>query len=108
MNPLAPIRQSVWGKLAVSNFLFGGAGGGLYVLAMGLGVMGLGHGLPVLLILAGVGFPGSLPVMVVIAGMAIVVGEILLKDAVVRQAGYLVGIGVPLRAAYLLKNRAKI
>jgi formate-dependent nitrite reductase membrane component NrfD len=72
--------------------------------AMRGGVMGLGHILPVLLILAGVGFPGSLPVMVVISGVAIVVGEILLKDAVIRQAGYLVGIGVPLRAAQVRES----
>ncbi len=39
MNPLAPVQQSVWGTLAVSNFFFGGAGGGLYVLAVGLQVV---------------------------------------------------------------------
>jgi polysulfide reductase chain C len=72
------------------------------------GVTGLGHVLPVLLILTGIGFPGSLPVLAVISGVAIVVGEILLKDAVVRQAGYLVGIGVPLRAVHLPKSRARI
>jgi formate-dependent nitrite reductase membrane component NrfD len=72
------------------------------------GVIGLGHVLPVLLILAGLGFPESLPVMVVLAGLALVVGEVLLKDAVVRQAGHLVGIRVPFRAASLLKNRANV
>lgn len=72
------------------------------------GVMGIGHVLPVLLLLSGIGFPGALPVLLVVSGVAIVVGEILLKDAVVRQAGYLVGIEVPLHAAHVLKSRTRI
>src|SRR3990170_4564830 len=33
MNPLGPVAQTAWERLAVANFFLGGAGGGLYVVA---------------------------------------------------------------------------
>lgn len=66
------------------------------------GVIGFGHVLPVLLILTGRGFPLSLLFMVMASGVAILLGEILLKDALVRHVGYIIEIKVPLPTAMLL------
>lgn len=69
------------------------------------GVIGFGHVLPVLLILTGLGFPLSLLFMVTASGVAILLGEILLKDALVRQAGYIIEIRVPLPTVMLLGQK---
>lgn len=44
MQPTAPIRQTVWGRLAVANFVLGGTGAGGYALAFALpGLLGPGR-----------------------------------------------------------------
>ena len=59
------------------------------------GIIGLGHLLPLILILTGFGFPSSLPFLITPSGVAILMGGVLLKDGLVRQ-GHFIGIGVPL------------
>jgi hypothetical protein len=61
-----------------------------------VGIIGLGHLLPLILILTGLGFSSSLPFLISLSGVAILMGEVLLKDGLVMQAGYLIGIEVPL------------
>jgi hypothetical protein len=63
------------------------------------GIVGLGHLFPLILILTGLGFPSPWPFLISLSGVAILIGEVLLKDGLVMQAGHLIGIEVPLAPA---------